>query len=561
MLYLILSFVQLGVTLVAGCYFYHQLQNMREAASPERRADSRLEMERLERMRRVRLTQPLSERVRPARMEDIVGQEDGVRALRAVLCCENPQHVIIYGPPGVGKTCAARLVLDEARKLPDTPFTEDAPFIEMDATTVRFDERAIADPLIGSVHDPIYQGAGQLGVSGVPQPKPGAVTRANGGVLFLDEIGELHPTQMNKLLKVLEDRLVRFESAYYSPSDRHTPRHIHDIFQNGLPADFRLIGATTRAPEELPAALRSRCMEIFFRPLEPEDLGRIAEGAARKAGFTLAEEEAALVGRYAASGREAVNIVQMAAGLLRGQSEARISREALEWVFECGHHAPRALPEAPRVAAPGRVTGLAVHGAREGALLPIEAAALPGRGRVVVSGIVREEELSPAPGRTIRRRSTAQASADNAATLLRRLLPEFAKYDVHVNVPGGAPVDGPSAGLAMAVAAWSAVTGTPVAPDLAMTGELSVLGDVLPVGGVGEKLRAAQKGHLRRVLIPAANDQAIYRRLGVEVIPVSSISEALDLVSARPEAREALPAGQANAPLAASPAREKQQAI
>ena len=85
--------------------------------------------------------------------------------------------------------------------------------MEVDATCVRFDERAIADPLIGSVHDPIYQGAGQLGVQGVPQPKPGAVTKAHGGVLFLDEIGELHPVQMNKLLKVLEDRRVMLESG------------------------------------------------------------------------------------------------------------------------------------------------------------------------------------------------------------------------------------------------------------------------------------------------------------------------------------------------------------
>lgn len=129
---------------------------------------------------------------------------------------------------------------------------------------MRFDERAIADPLIGSVHDPIYQGAGALGAQGVPQPKPGAVTRAHCGVLFLDEIGELHPMQMNKLLKVLEDRRVYFDSAYYSPDNSAIPPHIHDIFQNGLPADFRLIGATTRNPEEMPPALRSRCVELFF---------------------------------------------------------------------------------------------------------------------------------------------------------------------------------------------------------------------------------------------------------------------------------------------------------
>ena len=136
----------------------------------------------------------------------ICAAREGIKALTAILSGSNPQHVIIYGPPGIGKTCAARLVLEAAKKSPGTPFRQDAPFIEIDATCVRFDERAIADPLFGSVHDPIYQGAGSLGVQGIPQPKPGAVTKAHGGVLFLDEIGELHPIQMNKLLKVLEDR-------------------------------------------------------------------------------------------------------------------------------------------------------------------------------------------------------------------------------------------------------------------------------------------------------------------------------------------------------------------
>ena len=96
-------------------------------------------------------------------MSDVIGQEDGIRSLKAILCGANPQHVLIYGPPGIGKTCAARLVLEAAKQSQGTPFREDAPFIEVDATCVRFDERAIADPLIGSVHDPIYQGAGQLG--------------------------------------------------------------------------------------------------------------------------------------------------------------------------------------------------------------------------------------------------------------------------------------------------------------------------------------------------------------------------------------------------------------
>ena len=106
-------------------------------------------------------------------------------------------------------------------------------------------------------------------------------------MLFIDEIGELHSIQMNKLLKVLEDRKVFLESAYYNSEDTHTPAYIHDIFQNGLPADFRLVGATTRSPHELPPALRSRCMEVYFRPLLPEEIGKIAEDAVQKSASVL----------------------------------------------------------------------------------------------------------------------------------------------------------------------------------------------------------------------------------------------------------------------------------
>ena len=126
-------------------------------------------------------------------------------------------------------------------------------------------------------------------MAGIPQPKPGAVTKAHGGILFIDEIGELHNIQINKLLKVLEDRKVFLESAYYNSEDANVPRHIHEIFQNGLPADFRLIGATTRMPHELPPAIRSRCLEIFFRGLRPAEIKKIAANAARRINFELTE--------------------------------------------------------------------------------------------------------------------------------------------------------------------------------------------------------------------------------------------------------------------------------
>ncbi len=524
----ILVILQLFLTTVMGIYFYRQVkaQNSQPGGN---RYSGRRELDKLNKMKQIHLSDPLNERVRPMRFEDIVGQKQGIQALKAILCGPNPQHVIIYGPPGVGKTCAARLVLEAAKHSEGSPFAANAPFIEMDATCVRFDERAIADPLIGSVHDPIYQGAGQLGINGVPQPKEGAVSRAHGGVLFLDEIGELHPIQMNKLLKVLEDRKVRFESAYYNPEDSNVPRYIHDIFENGLPADFRLVGATTRSPEELPPALRSRCMEVFFRALEPEELGKIAQNSAEKAGFKLDGETANLVGRYSASGRDAVNIVQMAAGLAQMEERNTILKQDVEWVLDSGHYSARTDGMRKRDPQPGVVNGLAVHGAHQGAVMEIEAVARPGKGRVSVTGIVEQEELGAGSGHTMRRPGTARIAADNVLTLLRNMNIPVDEYDLHINFPGGMPVDGPSAGVAMAVAAYSAITQIPVACDVAMTGELSVRGKVLPVGGVPEKMQAAIKAGLKRVLIPAANDQQRYRELEAEIIPVDDVHQALEL--------------------------------
>ncbi len=76
----------------------------------------------------------------------------------------------------------------------------------------------------------------------------------------------------NKLLKVLEDKRVEFSSSYYDPDDENTPKYIKHLFENGAPADFVLIGATTREPSEINPALRSRCAEVFFEPLSSKDI-------------------------------------------------------------------------------------------------------------------------------------------------------------------------------------------------------------------------------------------------------------------------------------------------
>ena len=209
-----------------------------------------------------------------------------------------------------------------------------------------------------------------MGMAGIPQPKPGAVSRAHGGILFIDEIGELHHTQMNKLLKVLEDRKVFLESAYYNPEDKNIPSYIHEIFQKGLPADFRLIGATTCTPEEIPPAIRSRCLEIFFRGLLPSEIAVVAVNAGKRIGFTIEEPALRLITKYAKNGREAVNIVQICAGIASAESKEQvITVEDVEWVVNASQLSPRpeqAIPPAPQV---GSVNGLAVYGPNMGMLL------------------------------------------------------------------------------------------------------------------------------------------------------------------------------------------------
>ncbi|GLX69557.1 ATP-dependent protease LonB [Paenibacillus glycanilyticus] len=524
---MVLMLIQVFFAVVIGLYFWNLLRNQKTNRSAVDR-ESRKEMDKLRKLRSISLTKPLAEKTRPQAMQDIVGQVDGLRALKAALCSANPQHVIIYGPPGVGKTAAARVVLEEAKKNPSSPFLTEAKFTEIDATTARFDERGIADPLIGSVHDPIYQGAGAMGVAGIPQPKPGAVTKAHGGILFIDEIGELHPIQMNKLLKVLEDRKVFLESAYYNSEDANIPLYIHDIFQNGLPADFRLVGATTRSPQDLPPAIRSRCMEIYFRPLLASEIASIAENAVKKIGFGPCQEAVDVVKKYATNGREAVNVIQLAAGMALSEKRDNITAADVEWVVNSSQIPPRPdrkIPEAPQI---GFVNGLAVYGPNMGTLLEIEVSSIPaaeGKGQYTITGVVDEEELGGG-SRTLRRKSMAKGSVENVLTMLRRYGLNPHDYDLHINFPGGTPIDGPSAGIAMATAIASAIKEVPIDNKLAMTGEIGIHGNVKPVGGVLAKVEAAFQAGADTVIIPRENWQAIFANLeGLKVIPVDRVDE------------------------------------
>ncbi|MDW8801192.1 ATP-dependent protease LonB [Clostridium sp. A1-XYC3] len=524
--------IQFVVTVVMGLYFFNTLKGQQSKKIVIDK-ENKKEMEKLKKLREIKLTEPLTERSRPSSFSEIIGQEKGIKALQAALCGPNPQHVIIYGPPGIGKTAAARLVLNYAKQKDFSPFNDKSKFIEIDATTIRFDDRGIADPLIGSVHDPIYQGAGPLGVAGIPQPKAGAVTKAHGGILFIDEIGELHPIEMNKLLKVLEDRKVFLDSSYYNSSDDNMPAYIKDIFDNGLPADFRLVGATTRNPEEITPALRSRCVEIFFRALLPEEIQIIAKNAVDKIGFTIEEKAEELVGRYSQNGRDVVNLIQLSSGIALNDGRNEITLSDVEWVIENGQYSPR--PEKKIIEKPtiGYVNGLAVYGANIGAVMEVEATAKKvssRKGNIRITGIIEEEEISN-QNRKMIRKSTARCSVENVITVIEKLYNlNCDEYDIHINFSGGVPVDGPSAGISIATAVYSAIKNIPVNNEVAMTGELSIHGDVKPVGGVNAKVQAAKKAGAKTILIPSENWQESFSKIqDVKVIPVKTIYEVFTL--------------------------------
>ena len=270
-------------------------------------------------------------------------------------------------------------------------------------------------------------------------------------------------------------------------------------------------------------------MEVFFRALEPGEVAQIADGAAKRAGYQMLPDIGALCGRYAACGRDAVNMVQMAAGLAQMEQRTRITQADMEWVITSGHYPARPDQRAAQENRVGAVHGLAVFGSHQGAVMEIEAVTMPGSGHVTVRGIVDEEEMGDS-AHCMKRRSTARVSADNVETVLRMQGYLPADRDVHVNFPGGAPVDGPSAGVAMAVAAVSALTGRPVDGGCALTGEISVQGQIKPVGGVPEKVEAARRAGLIRAYVPRENMQERFEDCGIDVRAIDTLAQALERV-------------------------------
>ena len=479
-------------------------------------------LEKLEAMDRVKLTASAMQVVRPQTLSDIIGQDRAVKALASRISSPYPQHILLYGPPGVGKTTAARLVLEEAKQLSYTAFGKEAPFVECDGTTLRWDSRDMTNPLIGSVHDPIYQGAQkELADEGIPEPKPGLVTDAHGGILFIDEIGELDPMMLNKLLKVLEDKRVYFESAYYDEDNPQVPGYIKKLFQEGAPADFILIGATTRSPEEISPAIRSRCAEIFFDPLQPCHVKQIVENAAKKLNVTLEEGVADTISTYTMEGRKAVNLLADAYSLAvyeKGNTtDIHISKDLMEETARASRLSPWVKKEASDTPKVGHIYGLGVAG-YWGSTIEIEAKAFLAEEKG--KGTIHFNETAG---------SMAKDSVVTAASVVRSLTGKrLSDYDLHINIIGGGNIDGPSAGCAITCAILSAIEQIPLRQDYAVTGEISLFGDVKPVGGIQEKAFGAQQAGMKGIILPKENQSDLgVSDMALTVKAVENIGEVL----------------------------------
>jgi ATP-dependent Lon protease len=390
------------------------------------------------------------------------------------------------GPPGVGKTSLGQSI---ARAL-GRPFVRVSLGGVHDEAEIRGHRRTY----IGALPGNIVQGLRKAG--------------SRGCVMMLDEVDKLnasaHGDPSAALLEVLDpEQNATFRDNYL-----------------GLPFDLSRVVfiATANVIEHVPGPVRDR-MEVIELPgyteeeklqiaqaylvprqraqcglreqqcsLPPDALRALVSGYTREAGVRQLEREIGRVMRHAAMkvAQDAQAVLQVDAGGL-----AAILGPA-----------PFEHEGASRVSLPGVATGLAWT-PFGGDILFIEATRTIGKGRLILTGQLGEvmKESAQAALTLVKARS-ASLGIDPTA---------FEDADVHVHVPAGAiPKDGPSAGVAMFVALASLFTGRPVRHDLAMTGEISLRGLVLPVGGIKEKLLAAQRAGMAGVLLPARNEKDLH---------------------------------------------------
>jgi len=406
-----------------------------------------------------------------------------------------------------------------------------------------------AGALLGDVrHDPFQSGG--LETPAHDRVEAGAIHRSNGGVLFIDEINTLTPHSQQNLLSALQEgefpitgqserssgAMVRTEpvpcrfimiaagnldavqgmhpalrsrlrgygyEVYMSENMEDTPenrqKYVRFIAQE-VKNDGKIPHFDQGAIEEIIREARRRSSRKGHLTLKLRDIGgliRVAGDIARQEGAPLATADHVVAAKKTARSIE-------------DQVSDEITRHLREYEMT--------VVEGTRV---GRVNGLAITGSDAGSVLPIMAEVTPAQGAsgtVVATGMLKE---------------IAQESIKNVSAILKKFTGKDVKnIDIHIQFIGTyMGVEGDSASISVATAVISAIDGIPVRQDVAMTGSLSVRGDVLPVGGVTFKIEAAAKAGIKTVLIPRTNldDVLIEERFRplVTVIPVDTINDVL----------------------------------
>jgi Lon-like ATP-dependent protease len=422
-----------------------------------------------------------------------------------------------------------------------------------DTTTAPFEDAtgAHAGALLGDVrHDPFQSGG--METPSHDRVEPGAIHKANKGVLFIDEINTLDIRSQQHLMTAIQEG----EFSITGQSERSSGAMVQT---EPVPTDFIMIAAgNLDAMENMHPALRSRIKGYGYEVYMDDTIEDTPEMRRKYARFVAQEvnkdgrlpdfsseaiEEVILEARRRAGRkghltlelRNLGGLVRVSGDIARAENADLVTRDHVLQAKGRSRSIEQQLADdyierrkdyELQVAdgyQVGRVNGLAVMGEDSGIMLPVMAEVTPsqGPGEVIATGQLKE---------------MAQEAVDNVSAIIKKFSDEnISEKDIHIQFvqAGQGGVDGDSASITVAAAVISALEDVGVDQSLAMTGSLSVRGDVLPVGGVTHKIEAAAKSGCTKVIIPQANMQDVmiedeYKEM-VEIIPVSHISEVLDI--------------------------------
>lgn len=407
-----------------------------------------------------------------------------------------------------------------------------------------------AGALLGDVrHDPFQSGG--LETPAHDRVEAGAIHRSNGGVLFIDEINTLDPHSQQNLLTALQEHefpitgqserssgaMVRTEPVpckfvMVAAGNLDAIQGMHPALRSrirGYGYEVYMADSMEDTPENQEKYVRFIAQEVkndgkiphFDKSAIDEILREARRRSNRKGHLTLKLRDMGGLIRVAGDiARQEGATLTTAAHVITAKKTARsIEDQVSDEVTRHLREYEMTVVEGTRV---GRVNGLAVTGSDAGSVLPIMAEVTPAIGKeggeVIATGLLKE---------------IAQESIKNVSAILKKFTGRDVKnIDIHIQFIGTyMGIEGDSASISVATAVISAIEGIPVRQDLAMTGSLSVRGDVLPVGGVTYKIEAAAKAGIKTVLIPRMNINDVLieeqYKSKISIIPVDTIDEVL----------------------------------